>query len=243
MVDEVTADPLVLMAEVDRATDRLVQTVSVLAGDDATLPSTLPGWTRGHVITHVARNADAMVNLLTWARTGTPLPAYPSTAARDADIEAGAERTLDELLADLRASAGRFAEAVAAMPAQAWSATVQLRSGAEVSAATLPWHRLREVEVHHVDLAAAYRPEDWPAAFTQRLLLDAAATLGARAQTPAMVLHATDLGREVKVGEPGGTLTVSGPAHALAAWLTGRRDGSRLTVTQDQPLPALPQWM
>jgi maleylpyruvate isomerase len=243
MVDEVTADPLVLVAEVDRATDRLLDTVSALAGDDARLPSLLPGWTRGHVLTHVARSADALVNLLTWARTGTPLPAYPSTAARDADIEAGADRPLDDLLADLRASAARFDEAVAAMPAQAWSATVQLRSGAEVPAATLPWQRLREVEVHHVDLAAAYRPEDWPAAFTQRLLVEAAASLGARAETPAMVLRATDLEREVTVGDPADTLTVTGPSYALAAWLTGRRDGTGLTVSPDQPLPVLPQWM
>jgi maleylpyruvate isomerase len=231
------------VAEVDRATDRLADTVSALAGDDATLPSLLPGWTRGHVITHVARSGDALVNLLTWARTGTPLPAYPSTAARDADIEAGASRGLDELLADLRASAGRFDEAVAAMPAQAWSNVVQLRSGAEVPAAALPWHRLRELEVHHVDLAAAYRPEDWPESFAQRLLLEAAASLGDRPQTPPMVLDATDWERTVEVGDTDGALTVRGPAYALAAWLTGRRDGAGLTVSVDRPLPALPQWM
>jgi maleylpyruvate isomerase len=239
----VTADPLVLVAEVDRATDRLLDTVSALAGDDASLPSLLPGWTRGHVLTHLARNADAQVNLLTWARTGTPLPAYASNAAREADIEAGADRPLDELLADLRASAGRWDEAVAAMPAQAWTAVVQLRGGAEVPAAVLPWERLREVEVHHADLAAAYRTEDWPAAFTQRLLHEAAASLGARPQAPALVLRVTDLGREVKVGDPAGAVCVSGPACTLAAWLTGRRDGAGLTVSPDQPLPSLPQWM
>ena len=48
-------------------------------GDDAfAKPSSLPDWTRAHVLTHVARNADAMVNLVTWARTGVPTPAYPS---------------------------------------------------------------------------------------------------------------------------------------------------------------------
>jgi maleylpyruvate isomerase len=231
------------VAEVDRATDRLLETVSTLAGDDAALPSLLPGWTRGHVLTHVARNADALVNLLTWARTGSALPAYPSTAAREADIEAGADRPLDELLADLRASAGRFGDAVARMPAQAWAETVQLRSGAVIPAAALPWHRLREVEVHHVDLAAAYRPEDWPEAFTQRLLHDAAASLGERADAPAIVLHATDLGRDVKVGHPDGAPTVSGPAYALVAWLTGRRRGAGLTISPDQPLPTPPRWM
>jgi maleylpyruvate isomerase len=239
----VTADPLVLVAEVDRATDRLLETVSALAGDDAALPSLLPGWTRGHVLTHVARSGDALVNLLTWARTGSPLPAYPSTAAREADIEAGAYRPLDELLADLRASARRFDDAVAQMPAQAWTATVQLRGGAEIPAAAVPWQRLREVEVHHVDLAAAYRPEDWPESFTQRLLHEAATNLGERADTPAMVLRAADLERDVKVGDPDGAPTVSGPASALVAWLTGRRDGTELAVAPPQPLPALPPWM
>jgi maleylpyruvate isomerase len=231
------------VAEVDRATGRLLDTVSTLAGDDARLPSLLPGWSRGHVLTHVARNADALVNLLTWARTGTPLPAYPSIAARDADIEAGADRPLDELLADLRASAARFDAAVAEMPAQAWSEIVQLRSGAQVPAAAVPWHRLREVEMHHVDLAAAYRPEDWPEAFTQRLLHDAAASLASRRDAPQIVLRPTDLGRDMPVGGPDGSPTVSGPAYALVAWLTGRRDGTDLTISPEQPLPTPPPWM
>ena len=52
-------------------------------GDDAfAKPSSLPDWTRAHVLTHVARNADAMVNLVTWARTGVPTPAYPSPDER-----------------------------------------------------------------------------------------------------------------------------------------------------------------
>ena len=38
-------------------------------GDEAfAKPSSLPNWTRAHVLTHVARNADALINLLTWAR-------------------------------------------------------------------------------------------------------------------------------------------------------------------------------
>ena len=41
-------------------------------------PSLLPGWTRAHVLSHVARNADAMINLLRWAKTGVETPAYPS---------------------------------------------------------------------------------------------------------------------------------------------------------------------
>ena len=54
-----TADPLVLIAEVDRATARLLATARTLDDDAVRAPSPLPGWTRGHVLTHVARNADS----------------------------------------------------------------------------------------------------------------------------------------------------------------------------------------
>ena len=46
-------------------------------------PSLLPGWSRGHVLTHLARNADGAVNLLTWARTGVETPQYVSQEQRE----------------------------------------------------------------------------------------------------------------------------------------------------------------
>ena len=60
-----------------------MRTVAALTDSQARAPSLLPGWTRGHVVTHLARNADALRNLLTWARTGIPTPMYPSRQARD----------------------------------------------------------------------------------------------------------------------------------------------------------------
>jgi maleylpyruvate isomerase len=38
-----------------------------LTEPDLDRPSLLPGWPRRTVIAHLARNADALVNLLTWA--------------------------------------------------------------------------------------------------------------------------------------------------------------------------------
>ena len=49
-----------------------------LVPEDFAGPSLLPGWTRAHVLAHVAGNADALVNLLTWARTGEETPMYAS---------------------------------------------------------------------------------------------------------------------------------------------------------------------
>jgi maleylpyruvate isomerase len=83
------------------------------------ISSLLPGWTRGHVLTHLARNADGGSRLLTWARTGTPSAEYPSLEARATQIEAGAGRSAAELVADARASAEGFAVEYSRMPADA----------------------------------------------------------------------------------------------------------------------------
>src|ERR1041385_6710494 len=84
---------------------------AVMELDDLTGPSRLPGWTRGHVVTHVARNAEALTRLLAWARTGIEPPMYPSAQARDADIEAGAARPQPAQLDDLRRAGAAFAAA------------------------------------------------------------------------------------------------------------------------------------
>lgn len=59
-------------------------------GEDALAePSALSGWTRKHVLAHVAANADALGNLVRWVATGEPIPMYASPADRAAGIERG----------------------------------------------------------------------------------------------------------------------------------------------------------
>jgi maleylpyruvate isomerase len=235
----VTADPLVLLPEIDRATARLVTTARKL--DDAALaePSLLPGWSRGHVLAHVSRNADGVVRLLTWARTGVRSRMYASAEQRTADIEADATRSAADHLPDLIASAERIDEAVAQMPPQAWASTVDWLSGKSAPAAYITWARLCEVEVHHVDLDAGYRPADWPDSFVHRLLHELAADL--TGSMAPVRLHASDLDHELTVGaDP--TVTVSGPGHAVACWLTGRPIDAELMVAPSGPLPTVPTW-
>jgi maleylpyruvate isomerase len=84
------------------AADRVLVTATALSDAQAREPSLLPGWSRGHVLTHIARNADGLRNLLIWARTGAETPMYASAESRSADIEAGAGRPAAELAADVR---------------------------------------------------------------------------------------------------------------------------------------------
>nr|WP_230415388.1 maleylpyruvate isomerase family mycothiol-dependent enzyme [Micromonospora tarapacensis] len=235
-------DPLLLTGEVDDATARLLRTAAGLDPADLAAPSLLPGWSRGHVLAHLARNADGFVNLLASAGTGRPIPMYASAAARTADISAGASRPTEEHLDDLRRSADRFAEAVAAMPVQAWAATVETRRG-PWPAALLVWGRLRELEIHHVDLAAGYRPADWSTHFGQRLLHEVAGGFAGRDDAPPMVLRFDGSSHELVIGDRERAPVVAGSAADLAAWLTGRDTGGTLTVTPDGQLPRPPEWI
>ena len=232
-----TVDPLVLMTDVDQATERLVRTAEALDDDAMGAASILPGWTIGHVLTHVARNADAYTNLLTWARTGEKTPAYATPTTRTDDIDAGAGRPLAEQVADLREAHERFADAAAAMPAEAW--TRMLPSTGQ-SAAAVPWARLREVEVHHVDVGAEYTPADWSDAFALRLLREIVG--GAAPDAPALVVRPFGLEHRLTIGTGDNAPTVGGPTKSIAAWLAGRADGADLTVSPDGELPIPPRW-
>ncbi|MGX6606372.1 maleylpyruvate isomerase family mycothiol-dependent enzyme [Micromonosporaceae bacterium Da 78-11] len=232
-----TMDPLVLLTDVDRATEELLRRAADLDPTVVSTPSPLPGWTVGHVLTHIARNADGQRNLLTWARTGVETPMYPSPAAREEGIEAGAARPLREQIEDIRVTHEHFADAAAAMPAPAWTFVLPATGQA---AALVPWSRLREVEVHHVDLGAGYTPADWSDAFALRLLREIVA--GAGPDATAMQLRPYGIEHALTIGDAPNPPVIGGPTRALAAWLAGRGDGADLTVSPDGELPTPAKW-
>ena len=232
---------------IGEATDRLLASAAALTDVTAAEPSLLPGWTRGHVLTHVARNADGLGNLLRWARTGIKTPMYASREARRAAIEAGAGRPAAELTADVRAAAIAFAAEAASLPGEAWAAQVQMLAGAPFAARGVLGWRLREVEIHHVDLGTGYRPADWPAEFVAGNLPEVAGEFAGRNDVPPCLLQPDGGGSgPLRIGpEQPGTpvMSVHGPPTTLLAWLLGRDDGSGLRVAGgDAVLPVLPPW-
>ncbi|MFJ4962030.1 mycothiol-dependent maleylpyruvate isomerase [Streptomyces sp. ADI96-02] len=220
------------LGAVREATDRLLSAVATWDGAAVAEPSRLPGWSRGHVLAHLSRNADALGNVL------RGLPMYASSETRDADIAAGAPRPPAEQLADLRRSGDGFL-AVAARPAD-WSRTVTLRNGVTDSASRVPFRRRIEVELHHVDLDVGYELEDLPAEFTEREIAVLTERFHRHPDVPATAV-ADEEGRTWTTGggAEGAPVAVRGPAADLLGWLCGRRDGSALAVTGG-PLPALP---
>jgi len=248
---EPTADPTSMLQMLETSADSLSHGLEDLTDEQVGEPSALPGWTRGHVLTHVARNADALVNLLTWARTGVETPMYPSRRVRDDDIAAGAGRPAAEHRADLLDSQARFMAAAEHMREEHWRAGVRWGSdGQDATAALVPWLRLVEIEVHHVDLDLGYTPAHWTASFVRHQLGRTAEDFRTRSDTPALSLRALEDDTEHLVGGDGAGPVVCGPQAALLAWLIGRSDGSGLTVLEHRdsaepgsgPLPVLAPW-
>jgi maleylpyruvate isomerase len=222
------------------ATRRLLEAV---AAADLRRPSLLPGWSRAHVVAHLARSADAQRRLIAGALAGREVEQYPG--GREREIDLGASRGDVELRADLRAASEALDEVWRSLAPDEWElvcvtahARRALRGG--ISA------RWREVEVHHVDLGAGYGPADWPAEFVREFLPRTVLGMPARAvEAPA--------GRSWRVRETGGATwritadavttddepadhEIVGDGAHLLAWLLGR--GARgVDVGGDPDLP------
>ena len=227
------------------ATDRLLATAGTLSDAQMREPSLLPGWTRGHVLTHIARNADGLGNLLRWARTGTEIPMYASAEARNADVKAGAGRSAADLAADVRESAAVFAAGVPALSGDAWTVLVRALHGPPFPAFGVLERRLSEVEIHHVDLAAGYTPGDWPVDFVAGALPRVAGSFAGRDDAPPCLVWVAGTTTSFPIGpDQAGVppVTIHGQPADLLAWLLGRDGGARLGLPLGTTLPQLPPW-
>lgn len=234
------ADTLSQIDAVRSSTSALEHTIATLTDAQAREPSLLPGWSRGHVLTHVARNADALGNLVEWARTGVRTPMYPSREERDAVIAAQSDRSAAELRSDVHDSHERLLAAMGSLEPGAWTRELVWGShDRHGSASVIPFLRRTEVEVHHIDLNLDYTLAHWPEDFVEALLDDIADESSHRDDFTGCVLVGNDdEGRWVVAG---GGPEISGPPPSLLGWLIGRTDGIGL-YTESGALPPQGAW-
>lgn len=226
---------LALLATAD---DALVRTVDTLSPCQLAEPTELPGWTRAHVVAHLALNAEGLARALSGRRTGRPTTMYDSQEARDADIEALAAAGPADLRDRMLAGTHSFSQAVLAMTEDHWDGAFERTPGGQpIAYVDVPLMRLREVEIHHADLGAGYSFADWPPEFSA-VLLDSA--VGRSALEPFRA-HARDLEREWTFGDGEDLPVVVGDAAALGWWITGRGIGEGLSCSSG-PLPRIDGW-
>ena len=174
-------------AALDAVLDRLTEA-------DVRAPSALPGWTRGHVLTHIARNADSCIRRLEGARDDVVMDQYAGGEdGRAADIDAGADRDLAALVADVRQTSAAVEQLCDVLPDEAWSRMTRNLSGTLQPATLVMFSRWREVEVHLVDLDVGYGWDKWPQGLVDAWLPDILEKLPER--TDPTQLMAWALGR------------------------------------------------
>lgn len=222
------------------ATQRLVRGVDQLVDDDWSAPSLLAGWSRAHVVAHLTLHAEALANAVDGVRDNEAVLMYGSLQARDDDIEELARWQPADLRERLLGSTTRIAGALQtlqALPPELHATEVERHPGGPTfRLGQVLDMRLLEVEVHHVDLDTGYRPVRWTIGFST-LLLDA---MAARPTPPGNVVMApSDEARRWTFGAGGPVVT--GPAHALAWWSTGRPAGPDLT-SENGELPRIETW-
>lgn len=240
------------IGRIKEAIDRLVASATTMSDEQMREASLLPGWSRAHVLAHVARNADGLRNLLTWAQTGEETPQYASAQERETQIQDGAGRPASEIVADLTRSAEDFLARARELSEDAWSADVRGFRGPAHPAWFTLHRRLAEVEIHHVDLAAGYGPADWPEWFVTDMLYRVTGQLAADPHAPSAIITDSQTGRQFFLRQdaaaPGApdagraSLEIAGPGRILLAWLLGRDSGGELTVEPPGPLPAIPPY-
>ncbi|NHU84814.1 maleylpyruvate isomerase family mycothiol-dependent enzyme [Kocuria sp. JC486] len=144
---------------------RVLSSVERLSDHEVAEPSALPSWSRAHVITHLARNADGHRRRLNGALAGVDTPRYANgSLQRNQEIEVGAHRSADELVTDLAQSQELLANTLRQCMEADWT-NAEYMATDTYPVRGCPARRLRELEMHHVDLDTGYTPMDWPSIY------------------------------------------------------------------------------
>lgn len=223
------------------ASGRLLRTVDGFHGDDWSAPSALPDWARADVVAHLALNAEGMTRMLRGLVSADgPATMYDSDEARDSEIRDLAAADPSEIRARLMAATTTLDDAIGAVPDDHWATIVERTPGGRTMRAdSLPAMRLRELEIHHVDLDAGYTPAEWSETFS--VLLLHAMTKRLRPPEPFEV-RPLDLDRTWAFGahDPDAPV-VTGPAADVGWWLTGRSAPDTVSCSRGE-LPSIESW-
>jgi maleylpyruvate isomerase len=163
--------PATDLARVAAAHRRCFEITGRLTDEDVRRPSLLAGWSVGHVLAHLARNADSHVRRTEAALAGDVVDQYAGgMAGREAEIDAGARRSAAALAEDVRTSALAVEAAWRDVPPAAWAGRSRDANGQVRYLFELPGRRWQEVEVHLVDLAVGVGVGDWSDEFVAEWL-------------------------------------------------------------------------
>lgn len=235
-----------------RGTSYFAQRLAELGDDDLDGDTLLAGWTRKHLVAHVAFNATALCRLLDWAATGVETPMYASVDQRNAEIAEGAMHSASELRNLFDQTVHRLDERWRQLPRSAWGAEVRTAQGRNVPATETIWMRTREMWIHAVDLDSGAQFGDFPEEVLESLLTDIVATWRRNGVGSDLVLQVTGAGPVVVSADPANPadpadtpdtaemITVRGTLAQVVRWAAGR---GAIGLNADRVVGDPPRWL
>jgi maleylpyruvate isomerase len=181
-----TSRPTEYIEECRAAHKRWIATLDSLTDERAREPSRLSGWSRGHVVTHLARKSDSHVWLFEGALAGEVRQQFPRPNVMEDDVQAGAGRSAAALRTDLIEAFGRIEAAFDNHPDDLWDHQGIVAPGKRTMA-EIVFRHLRDAEVHHADLNLGYEVSDWPALYVEGELARRLPALASRADHADLV--------------------------------------------------------
>ncbi|MFW5471657.1 maleylpyruvate isomerase family mycothiol-dependent enzyme [Knoellia sp. CPCC 206435] len=210
-----------LLAAIDEHTTRLVS--GARACDDLSAPSLCEGWTRDHVLNHLARNAEALVRLVGAAVDGTGRTMYDSPESRDAEIDAGVGRDPLTVVTDVEDTAAELAPHLRRLGPEHRDVVLERTPGGPTfRGGMLPFMRLREVVYHHVDLDVGFGFDDLDGDLQVMFLENELKRQRGAEPAPSLSIS-TDEGDGWSLGD--GAARVTGSRAGVLTWLA-RQDPS-----------------
>jgi maleylpyruvate isomerase len=223
-----------------RGTSYFAQRLAEITDEEMFDDTLLNGWTRKHLLAHVAYNAAALCRLLDWAATGVETPMYKSVQQRNQEISEGATLASGALRSLFDHTTARLNEKWRHLPPSAWNAEVLTVQGRLIPASDTAWLRTREVWIHAVDLASGGRFAEIPDLVLTALLFDIVKAWRTAGLGSDLVLEITGTS---PVAIQGGQLeprVVRGTLPAIVRWAAGR---GAVGVSSTGELPEPPRWL
>ena len=212
-----------LLAAIDTHTARLV--ADARACDDLAAPSLCEGWTRDHVLNHIARNAEALSRLVRAAVDGTGETMYASNERRDSDIDDGVGRAADVVVGEVESTAVPLADDLRRRGPEHRDLVLERTPGGPTfKGGMLPFLRLREVVYHHVDLDAGFGFDDLEGDL-QVLFLENELKRQQGGPHPLSLTLRSDEGDVWTLGDGSSDAPVTGSRAGILRWLA-RQDPS-----------------
>lgn len=205
-----------LVDRLKAAADNVSAKLGGLSDADVLVPTDLPGWTRGHVLAHIAHVSNAVARQVEYALRGELIEFYDGgQGARTQAIEMNAGHTAQEHRDYISAAFTRALSVLDGLDDAQWDLPISYRDGVVRDGALAYW---RELVIHLADLQLGRGPETWSKEFCLYLIEFLSARVPGDIHLKLLPLALPPM----TMGSGESAVSIQGMLTDIAAWLSGR---------------------